>query len=506
MRSRFLIVVPKAGVRLGHTMARLALVLLVIAQLGCSGSGASPQLSGAGSQAGATTGAVGAVAVYPSNARVLSGGNQAFRAAVIPPNLIFGEGDPLQNPIWTIQEGSAGGSITPSGVYTAPPAPGTYHVIATNRADSTQRGSTAVRVVQSIQGFASAASMTTDRFGFTATLLLDGRVLVAAGGSPAPAGGTDILGSAETYNPQDGAFQASGSTGTPRIFHAASLLPNGKVLLAGGATPSGTGTTFLSSAEIYDPMSDSFTATGPMTSARQDHTATLLKDGRVLVAGGENGTFLAAAEVYDPSAGQFVPAGNMITARSRHTASLLPDGRVLFAGGHNDSGALATVEFFDPAAMAFQSGGSMSAPRDRLSASLLGNGRVLFAGGGTIDAGVSTRPLDSADIYDPISGHLAAASGFYGVTSHSATLLNSGRVLLAGGDGFFPGCPLGPATLDECLGRLTIAQTYDPATGSIAQVPGMANARSEHKAVLLQDGRVLIVGGSFSNSVEVYQE
>jgi hypothetical protein len=197
----------------------------------------------------------------------------------------------------------------------------------------------------------------------------------------------------------------------------------------------------------------------------------------------------------------------LITARKGHTATLLPDGRVLIAGGEGSSGALASLELFDPTAQSFTSAGSMSAPRDLHTASLLGNGKVLIAGGGAPDAGSGALPLGTADIYDASAGTFTAVAGLYGVASHTATLLNSGRVLLAGGDGFDPGCgPIGPILPEECLGALPMAQIYDPAKNSFVQTRSMANPHSGHKAVLLQDGRVLIVGGSTSNSVEIFQE
>ncbi len=492
-----------------RTMITLTLAVLTLAMLGCAGGGglqASRSQSNGSSGDPINSGGSGPVVVYPSTVTVLYRGNQAFRAAVIPQGLVFGEGHPL-DATWTVQEGPSGGTISSNGVYTAPSVPGTYHVVATSRADPTKGGSATVRVTQSAQGFASTASLLLDRFGFTATLLLDGRVLVAAGGTRAADGGTNVIGSAELYDPADGTFHGSSSNSSPRIFHSATLLPNGTVLLTGGLSVSGDSATALNTADIYDPSTDSFTSTGNMTADREGHTMTLLRNGKVLVAGGKSDAFLASAEIYDPSSGQFSAAGNMSTARKGHTATLQPDGRVLIAGGEGASGALATAELFDPATNSFVSAGAMSATRDLHTATLLGNGKVLIAGGGAPDAGFLTLPRDTADVFDPASGVFTIASGLFAVANHSATLLNSGRVLLAGGDGFFSGCPVGPLTFDECLGALPAAQIYDPASNSFIQINGMANARSNHKAVLLLDGRVLLIGGSsFSHSVEVFQE
>ncbi len=368
----------------------LAACVLVAGLAGCSGgtrqnttpssvSGGNSGSSG-GSGVSGGSGAAERVLIYPNTVTVLYRGNQAFRAAVIPPGLVYGEGTPL-DASWTIQEGAAGGAITSGGVYTAPPVSGTYHVIATSVADPSKTVIAWIRVIQSGPGFASTASMLTDRFGFTVTLLPDGRVLVAAGGTRRSDGGTDAIGGAELYDPADGTFHRSSSTASLRIFHSANLLSNGKVLLAGGLALNASNATTLNSAEIYDPSTDSFAATGQMISARQGHTMTLLRSGNVLVAGGKSDDFLASAEIYDLATGQFAPTGSMITARKGHTATLLPDGRVLIAGGEGASGALATVELFDPATNSFASAGTMSAPRDLHTATLLGNGKVLIAGG-----------------------------------------------------------------------------------------------------------------------------
>src|SRR6185369_1025289 len=168
------------------------------------------------------------------------------------------------------------------------------------------------------------------------------------------------------------------------------------------------------------------TESATMSVERRGHTATRLADGRVLIAGGENsGGTLNQAEIYDPASGSFSATGNMDTARVNHTATLLADGRVLIAGGRNGAGSLATTEIFDAATGSFTSGPSMSVARAGHSATLFGNGTVLMAGG---DA------AGSAEIFNLAAGSSTAAGNLGEARSmHSAILLQDGRVLVVGG-------------------------------------------------------------------------
>jgi hypothetical protein len=315
----------------------------------------------------------------------------------------------------------------------------------------------------SAPGWTATGSLNTTRSGHTATLLPDGRVLVAAGeGEP----GT--LSSAELYDPATGLWTATGSLHAARRDHTATLLPDGRVLVAGGQVSEAD----LASAELYDPSTGTWTPTGSMNTARNGHTATLLPDGRVLVVGG-------MPELYDPATGSWSYTSNPIVIRRGHTATLLPDGRVLVAGGLG-GGYLASAELYDPATGLWALSGSLNTARYLHSATLLPGGRVLVAGGYNDSAGYY---LASAELYDPVAGSWTSTGSLNaGRSSHTATLLPGGRVLVAGGDGF--------------ARYLASAELYDPATGLWAPAGSLNTGRSHHTATLLPNGRVLVAGGS----------
>ncbi len=250
--------------------------------------------------------------------------------------------------------------------------------------------------------FSVTGAMITPRGSHTATLLPNGQVLIAGGsgnGSPFP------LASAELYDPATGTFSATGPMTNPRAGARATLLPNGTVLVTGGGSSSGPGLA-LASAELYDPTAGTFRATGSMITARFSHVAALLPDGQVLVAGGSpsappSAVPVASAELYDPATGAFSATGSMITARFSHAAALLPDGQVLVAGGSLGPqpfiSPLASAELYDPATGAFSATGSMTTPRSfvvQAMATLLLNGKVLVAGGVDVSG-----QLASAELY-----------------------------------------------------------------------------------------------------------
>jgi hypothetical protein len=288
-----------------------------------------------------------------------------------------------------------------------------------------------------------------------------------------------------TANAQTGVFIPTGSMATARQAHTATLLPDGKVLIAGGFIGV---TGILDITELYDPSKGTFSAAGFMTTPRVGHTATLLPDGRVLLAGGANASgYLASAELYDPRKGTFSVTGSMTTARELYTATLLPDGQVLVAAGLSH-GALASAELYDPRKGTFSTTGSMPFSGYDRSATLLPDGKVLIAGGAV------TFFLYEAELYDPSTGTFSATGSMTTARfDHTATLLPDGKVLVAGG-----GNP-----------SLASAELYDQSTGTFSATRSMATARVNHTATLLSHGKVLVAGGFGSSfdtlaSAELY--
>jgi len=272
-----------------------------------------------------------------------------------------------------------------------------------------------------------------------------------------------------------GTFTATGSMTSARVTHTATLLASGRVLVAGGWTYlRSCDEVYQSTAELYDPATGGFHTTGGMTVGRASHTATLLPDGTVLVAGGYTATGpTTTAEVYDPATGTFVATGSMTAARVAHAATLLPNGTVLVAGG-----GPATAELYDPITGTFTGTGSMIAGRGSNTVTLLSSGMVLVAGGGPA----------TAELYDATTGTFAATGSMtVGRAAHTAALLPSGLVVVAGG---------GPAT----------AELYDPVTGTFGLTGSMSVARLGHEATLLPDGKVLVEGGSTGTSVTATAE
>jgi WD40 repeat protein len=337
--------------------------------------------------------------------------------------------------------------------------------------------------------FGPTGAMAVARNGQTATLLLDGRVLIAGGSGN---------NTAELFSPQTGTFSPTGPINVVRVHgHTATLLQDGRVLITGG-TDDSLAANPLASAELYDPKTGRFVPTGSMAYARSGHTATLLPDGRVLIVGDYGTSFgtAIAAELFDPTTGQFVQTGSPVHVRNGHTATLLQDGRVLIVGGtgtgaYNDT-TPASAELYDPETDRFTLTGSMAARRwSGHTATLLKDGRVLVDGGNA--SNVQEVPLASAELYDPKTGKFSK-TGSMAVArdTQGAIPLLDGRVLVVGGDG-------------------RTAELYDPNTGKFSKTGSTIVARGGQTATLLLDGRVLIAGGwdgveqMGSGSAELYQ-
>jgi hypothetical protein len=332
--------------------------------------------------------------------------------------------------------------------------------------------------------FVPTGSMTVARLYHTATLLPNGKVLIA-GGDTFAGGGYQDLGSAELYDPSTGTFALTGSLITPRARHTATLLPNGKVLIAGGSASYAGGTSgyaALASAELYDPSTGTFAATASMSLARCAHRATLLGNGKVLVTAGWDGAQgdHANADLYDPDSGTFAPTGKMVQSRAWHTATLLGNGKVLIAGGEGEPSST-SAELYDPSAGTFAAAGTMTMPRSGHTATLLPNGKVLIEGYCQGD------PSLRAELYDPTDGLFVAAGDETSAREwQKATLLPGGMVLIAGGESWLGGPDLFFAS----------AELYDPGTGKFSPTVSMHAARGEgHTTTLLSNGQVLITGG-----------
>lgn len=281
--------------------------------------------------------------------------------------------------------------------------------------------------------FTRAGDMNTRRAGHTATLLTNGRVLIT-GGSVIENWETGSS-SAEIYDAETGRFISTGNMTMPRSGHRATLLADGRVLITGGLGTDAD-SPWLRSAEIYDPANGTFTATGSMNRRRADHTATLLKNGQVLITGGfslsdKPDRATSGAEIYNPDTGRFTPTGGMMSERFKHSAVLLPDGRVLIVGGvevvfDRQQRFYASAEVYDPARGRFSAAGSLSIPRHKITDSsvLLKNGKVLIAGGGW-----------GVEVYDPVTGSFSALAGGMNVSRYfsTATLLVDGEVVIIGG-------------------------------------------------------------------------
>lgn len=355
---------------------------------------------------------------------------------------------------------------------------------------------------------------TRGRFGGTSTLLVNNDVLTIGGRECNDASATCAnfapkvtSGGRQDYVEYSGFLNweaISESMDTPRVFHTATNLPDGRILVVGGSN----GPNVLRTAELLTihPSSETRSDTAaPMHDVRDLHTATLLPNGRVLIAGGftTNDTSTGStntSEIYYPDTSVFLRAGVMTSSRSNHTATLLPDGNVFVAGGFGANDIISSsAEIFYSTAMQWRATTSMPAPRTLHTATTLKDGRILLAGGINAVTGV----LNSVVAFNPATGVWAALAAMpSALHSHTASLLSDGRVLVTGGN--------------DGLGEVDASYIYDPSgnTWTTTPVPAgrstiLQQPRYGHNAVTLPNGEVVVSGGSqrfgtLTESIEYY--
>jgi len=334
--------------------------------------------------------------------------------------------------------------------------------------------------------WANTGSMKTATLFHSSTLLPNGKVLIAGGQAA-----SGITNRAELFNPATGTWTNTAAMSTNRVAHTATLLPNGKVLVAGGWAKSGF-TNALASAELYDPASGSWTNTGSMITRRAYHHAISLPNGKVLVTGGaiDFATILKSAEVYDPATGTWTATGAMNTNRAGFAAALLSNGKVLVCGGQPVQDiAIPDAETYNSSNGTWTIAGSMGYERADFTVTALTNGRVLAIGGWNNTA-ISTN----AEVYDPSSGIWTLSGALNTARYHGrATLLQNGKVLVAGGEVY-----------DTAFSS---SELYDSSNSTWANTGALNTPRRLHSLTLLSNGKVLVAGGmnaGFLSSAELY--
>ena len=334
------------------------------------------------------------------------------------------------------------------------------------------------------------------RYHHTATLLPDGKVLIA--------GGLDIkgigIGNGEVYNPSSDTWSMTGVMIAPRGNYDSTLLADGRVLVVAGRSSKLRN---AGSIEAYDPSTNQWGWLTADARTRRAHKIALLPDGRILISGGvlaKRGAQHARSEIgvpdkvettsvelFDIVTGKTIEAALLTHARKGHESLLLPDGRVLIIGGLTDEtvdgpniDSLNSTEIYDPESDSWSLGAVMAQGRGSHTATTLPDGKVLVTGG----VNTARQPLNSAELYDPTTDSWSpAASMSQARDGHTGTLLSDGRVLVVGGNG--------------TSGRLSLtsAEIYDPSSNSWSSAGNMLQGRSHHTAVQLNDGKVLIAGG-----------
>lgn len=287
-----------------------------------------------------------------------------------------------------------------------------------------------------------------------------------------------------------GSLQPAATMNDARADHTATLLRDGSVLITGGMVANGV---FLDTAELFNPKTNRFETLPRMRERRVGHTASLLPDGRVIIAGGISGREFVQGnwrgvnaktiEIFDPARRKFSVAGSMRIPRTSHAAITLPKSRVVFLGGYRDRAPLASVEIFDPTTGHSDGAGHLASAREGCGCVLLDNGKILLTGGSTADR----RLNETIELYNP-ELRTSTVVGTLKVPrrKHAAVLLDDGRVLIAGG-----------SSEDDWNDQYSSAEIFDPTANRSTKVTDMANQRFKirNAAVRLKNGRVLVAGG-----------
>ncbi|MEP7124677.1 MAG: kelch repeat-containing protein, partial [Byssovorax sp.] len=336
-----------------------------------------------------------------------------------------------------------------------------------------------------------ATAMVATRSRHTASLLANGNVL-AVGGSD----GAAALTSAEIHDAQNDTWTATAPLSQAREQHAAVVLANGNVLVIGGIAASAA----IASAELYDPSIGTWTPAAPMAVGRAGHTASVLPDGRVLVVGGTDGaTALASAEIYDPQTNTWAFIAVPAHARARHTATVVPGSRVLVVGGADASGPLASAELYDAITDHWSPVAPLTQARSRHAATLLVDGSILITGGASLGG-----PIASVERYSPSSSTWALEGSMATARAdHAAVLGPLGRVLVVDGTG--AGGPLASAELFEPT-ISAYNKTNGKSHNAWSPVAPPSVARAEHTATVLPSGGLLLAGGAAQASSEIFDD
>jgi hypothetical protein len=383
---------------------------------------------------------------------------------------------------------SMGLTLSSAGVLSGTPTTAGQFQIMLNVQDALSRAAiplantVRVSMARPAAAFAATGSLAIPRSGHAATLLLSGKVLVTGGGHGTPDA------TAELYDPATASFTPSagnmteargGHTATLLKLSSATLANYGKVLIVGSADQS---------AELYDPNTSTFAVTGSMHHARTSPTATLLGTNKVLIVGGNTTSGDLTAELYDPTSGTFSDTGSATALRSGHTATLLVSGQVLITGGGSN-----TAELYDPTHGTFTATtGTMSEARSGHTATLLAAGSEAGQAGDVLIVGID----GSADLYDPNTELFTRVGSLYTAVpqsspGHSASLRTDGTVLVAGGHTNRACRPVFFAPVSKSGAAL-----FAPESDGFTDTGALKTARDSHTATVLDDGAILIVGGT----------